>query len=36
MLERWLQHNVEEVGNFEQILPPLYAQRDEAEFRLSI
>jgi len=34
MLERWLRHNVEEVGNFEHFLPQLYAQRDEAEFRL--
>jgi hypothetical protein len=36
MLERWLRHNVEEVGNLEQILPPLYEQRDGTEFRLSL
>ena len=24
----WLKHNVEEVGLFEQMLPPLYAARD--------
>ena len=36
MLERWLQHNVEEVGAFEHFLPPLYAQRDASEFRLSL
>lgn len=36
MLKRWLQHNVEEVGNFEHFLPQLYGQRDEPEFRLSL
>ena len=36
MMERWLQHNVEEVGAFEHFLPPLYAQRDASEFRLSL
>ena len=34
MLERWLQHNVEEVGAFENFLPALYAQRDKAAFQL--
>lgn len=36
LLERWLQHNVEEVGNFEEFLPDLYAQRDASEFQLSL
>ncbi len=36
VMERWLQHNVEEVGNFEVFLPALYAQRDSEEFRLSL
>ena len=36
MLDRWLRHNVEEVGNFEHFLPSLYAQRDRAGFRLRL
>jgi hypothetical protein len=36
MLERWLQHNVEEVGAFENFLPALFAQRERAEFRLEL
>lgn len=36
MLERWLQHNVEEVGNFEHFLPRLYEQRNEEEFELTL
>jgi hypothetical protein len=36
MLDRWLQHNVEEVANFEHFLSALYAQRDETEFRLTL
>ena len=36
MLECWLQHNVEEVGNFEHFLPALYAQRNKPEFELSL
>jgi hypothetical protein len=36
MLERWLQHNVEEVGAFENFLPALFAQREGAEFRLEL
>ena len=36
VLERWLQHNVEEVGNFEEFLPDLYAQRDSPGFQLSL
>lgn len=36
MLQRWLRHNVEEVGNFEYFLPLLYAQREEEEFKISL
>jgi hypothetical protein len=36
MLERWLRHNVEGVGNLEHFLPQLHAQREESEFRLSL
>jgi hypothetical protein len=36
MMERWLQHNVEEVGAFENFLPALFAQRERAEFRLEL
>jgi hypothetical protein len=36
MLERWLQHNVEEVGAFENFLPALYAQRERTVFHLAL
>jgi hypothetical protein len=36
MLNRWLQHNVEEVGAFENFLPALFAQREQAEFCLKL
>jgi hypothetical protein len=35
MLDRWLTHNVEEVGNFELFLPRLYAQRDQEDLEIS-
>ena len=35
-MERWLRHNVEEVGNFEHFLAKLYTQRDREEFELTL
>jgi len=36
MLDRWLSHNVEEVGNFEHFLPRLYAQRNQESLEISL
>lgn len=36
MLDRWLRHNVEEVGNFEQFLPALFEQRHEQGFEIEL
>ena len=36
VMERWIRHNVEEMGNLEVFLPALYTQRDAEEFRLSL
>jgi hypothetical protein len=30
-LERWIQHHIEEIGNLENILPDLFAERADVE-----